>query len=115
MTVNIHDDINRLEATFRTTDEFKKLEEAANAVIADPEANELFKNFRDLQVTLQQKQAQGEDITEEEMMHAQQTAQAAQENDKILQMLEAEMGLSGMLEEVNRILVKPIQAIYDKM
>lgn len=115
MAVNIYDDINRLESTFRTTEEFKSLEQAVAAVMADPAANELFKNFRDLQVTLQQKQAQGEEITEEEMEHAQQTAQAAQENQTILNMLEAEMGLSQMLEEVNRVLVKPIQELYNKM
>lgn len=115
MTVNIYDDINKLESTFRSTDEFKKLEEAVAQVTSDTEANELFKTFRDLQITLQQKQTQGEEITEEEMMNAQSTAQAAQENEKILAMLEAEMGLSQMIEEVNRVLIKPVQALYESM
>ncbi|RAZ66743.1 YlbF family regulator [Planococcus maitriensis] len=115
MAVNIYDDINKLESTFRSTEEFQKLEQAVAEVTADSEANELFKKFRDLQVTLQQKQQQGEEITEEEMMGAQATAQAAQENQKILTMLEAEMGLSQMIEEVNRVLIKPVQSLYESM
>lgn len=115
MAVNIYDDINKLESSFRITEEFQKLQEAVAQVTADSEANELFKKFRDLQVTLQQKQQQGEEITEEEMMGAQATAQAAQENPKILSMLEAEMALSQMIEEVNRVLIKPVQELYESM
>ena len=115
MTVNIYDDINKLESTFRSTEEFGKLEEAVESVKADNEANELFKSFRDLQISLQQKQSQGEEISEEEMMSAQATAQAAQQNPKILAMLEAEMGLSQMIEEVNRVLIKPVQSLYESM
>ncbi|MGI2329438.1 YlbF family regulator [Planococcus sp. YIM B11945] len=115
MAVNIYDDINKLASTFRETEEFAKLQAAVADVTADNEANDLFKNFRDLQITLQQKQAQGQDITEEEIMGAQQTAQAAQENPKILAMLEAEMGLSQMIEEVNRVLIQPVQALYESM
>lgn len=115
MAVNIYDDINKLESTFRSTEEFTKLQEAVAAVAADTEANDLFKSFRDLQITLQQKQAQGEEITEAEMMSAQETAQAAQGNPKILAMLEAEMGLSQIIDEVNRVLIKPVQSLYESM
>ena len=115
MAVNIYDDINKLEGTFRSTEEFQKLEAAVDQVKADNEANELFKSFRDLQITLQQKQQQGEEISEEERMGAQTTAQAAQQNEKILAMLEAEMGLSQMIEEVNRVLIKPVQSLYESM
>ncbi|CEG23504.1 hypothetical protein BN1080_02482 [Planococcus massiliensis] len=115
MAVNIYDDINKLESTFRNTEEFTKLQAAVEAVTADAEANDLFKGFRDLQMTLQQKQAQGEEITEEEMMSAQATAQAAQGNPKILAMLEAEMGLSQIIDEVNRVLIKPVQSLYESM
>lgn len=115
MTVNIYDDINKLESTFRSTEEYEKLEQAVKAVSSDSDSNELFKSFRDLQITLQQKQAQGEEITEQEMMDAQATAVAAQENPKILAMLEAEMSLSQIIDEVNRVLIKPVQSLYESM
>lgn len=115
MTVNIYDDINKLESTFRNTEEYVKLKQAVEAVSSDSDSNELFKSFRDLQITLQQKQAQGEEITEQEMMDAQATAVAAQENPKILAMLEAEMSLSQIIDEVNRVLIKPVQSLYESM
>ncbi|GGG22734.1 UPF0342 protein YheA [Lysinibacillus alkalisoli] len=113
--INIYDDINRLEATMRKTNEFKTLEEAIVLVKDDEEARTLFTNFRDVQMKLQEKQMAGEEILEDEYQHAQKVAQLAQQNPKILTMLEAEMAVSGMLQEVNRVLTKPIQAMYDNL
>ena len=72
-----------------------------------------FTNFRDIQLKLQQKQVAGEEIEEDELVYVQKAAQLAQQNVKILAMLEAEMALSTVIEEVNRILVQPIQSLYE--
>lgn len=111
--INIYNEINALEATFRKTAEFEALKEAVAVVKADEEALKLFQNFRKVQMDLQQKQMAGEELLEDELVYAQKTAQLAQQNAKILAMLEAEMKLSGLIEEVNRILVKPVQALYE--
>lgn len=111
--INIYDDINKLEATFRKTQEFKALQESVEEVRADEEARVLFTNFRDIQMKLQRKQAAGEELQEDEYVYLQKAAQLAQQNPKILAMLEAEMAMSTVLEEVNRILVQPIQSLYD--
>ena len=50
MTVNIYDDLNKLEATFRKTTEFSEVREAVEVVKADEEALALFKNFRKIQL-----------------------------------------------------------------
>jgi len=113
--VNIYNEINALEAAFRKTEEFKALEEAVAVVKADEDAIKLFQNFRKIQMDLQQKQMAGEDLQEDELVYAQKTAQLAQQNGKIVAMLEAEMKLSGVIEEVNRILVKPVQTLYEGM
>lgn len=111
--INIYNEINALEATFRKTAEFAALTEAVAVVKADEEALKLFQNFRKIQMDLQQKQMAGEELQEDELVYAQKTAQLAQQNEKILAMLEAEMKLSAVIEEVNRILVKPVQALYE--
>ncbi len=113
MTVNIYDDLNKLEATFRQTAEFADVEKAVELVKADEEALAMFKSFREVQVKMQEKQMAGEEIEAEELEHAQKTAQLAQSNEKIMQMLEAEMKLSGLLDEVNRVLMKPVQEVYE--
>lgn len=113
MTVNIYDDINKLESTLRKTDEYLAVKTAMQEVKANEEALALFESFRDIQMNLQQKQMAGEEILEEELEQAQQTAQIAQENPVIMNMLNAEMKLSGLIEEVNRIVLKPVQDLYE--
>lgn len=112
MTVNIYDDVNKLELTLRKTDEFAALQTAIQAVKEDEEANLTFLNFRELQIKLQEKQMRGEEISGEEIEFFQKTAQLAQQNEKIDTMLKAEMALSGLIEEVNRVLLKPVQELY---
>ncbi|HWL26230.1 MAG TPA: YlbF family regulator [Ureibacillus sp.] len=111
--VNIYDDINKLESTLRQTDEFKALKEAVELVRADENSKKLFTNFRDIQMKLQEKQLRGEELQEDEYMYLQKTAQLAQQNPQILAMLEAEMAVGKIIEEINRIIVKPIQSMYD--
>ena len=115
MTVNIYDDLNRLEATFRKTTEFSEVQQAVEVVKADEDALALFKNFRKIQLDLQEKQMAGEEVEADELEYAQKTAQLAQTNEKIMAMLEAEMKLSGLIEEVNRVLMKPVQEVYESI
>ncbi|MBG9456696.1 hypothetical protein ABE61_22445 [Lysinibacillus sphaericus] len=112
--INIYNEINTLEAAFRKTPEFEALEAAVRVVKEDEEALNLFKNFRKVQIDLQKKQLTGEDILEDELVYAQKAAQLAQQNTKISAMLQAEMNLSKIIEEVNRILIKPIQTLYEE-
>ncbi len=111
--VNIYNDINALEATFRKTPEFEALQAAVEVVKSDEEALNVFKNFRKIQIELQKKQLAGEDLLEDELVYAQKASQLVQQNEKISAMLEAEMMLSKVIEEVNRILIKPIQGLYE--
>ena len=111
--INIYDDINKLEKTLRQTDEFSNVKAAVESVKADPEALAMFQSFRKIQLSLQEKQMNGEEISGEEIEYAQKTAQLAQGNEKIFHMLQAEMALSQLIEEVNRVLIKPVQELYE--
>lgn len=111
--MSIYNEIAKLEPFFRDTKEFKDLELTVAEVKKDEEARTLFTNFRDIQKKLQQKQVAGEELVEDEYVYLQKTAQLAQENPKILAMLEAEMAMSTILEEANRMLVEPIQSLYE--
>lgn len=111
--INIYDDLNKLESTFRQTEQFNTLKTAIEEVKQDEAAVALFAKFRELQMTLQEKQMKGEEIGEDELQYAQKTAQLAQQNQVISKMLMAEMALSELVQEINRVLTKPIQAMYD--
>ena len=54
MTVNIYDDLNKLEATFRKTEEFMEVQQAVEEVKMDDDALALFKSFRKIQLSLQE-------------------------------------------------------------
>lgn len=110
---NIYDEMEKFDEAFRNTAEFSALKEAIETVRQDQDARKLFVNFRDVQMKLQQKQMAGEQLTEDEILYAQKVAQLAQQNPKILAMLEAEMKLSKIIEELNRKLFSPIQEMYD--
>ena len=111
--MTIFNEIAKLEVVFRETKEFKVLQETVEEVKKDEEARTLFSNFRNIQQKLQQKQMAGEELQEDEYVYLQKTAQLAQQNVKILAMLEAEMAMSTVIEEVNRMLVEPIQSLYE--
>ncbi|WP_301107340.1 YlbF family regulator [Sporosarcina sp.] len=113
MTINIYDDMNKLESTLRKTDQYLAVKTAMEDVKGDEEARVLFESFREIQMNLQQKQMAGEEIPGEELEHAQKTAQLAQENPLIMAMLTAEMKLSELIEEVNRVVLKPVQDLYE--
>ncbi|MGX9135899.1 YlbF family regulator [Rummeliibacillus sp. JY-2-4R] len=113
--INIYNEINALEGAFRKTSEFNALQEAISAVKADSEAKAIFQNFRKVQLSLQEKQMKGEQPQDDELQYAQKVAQLAQQNEKIAKMLQAEMALSGLIEEINRVLVKPIQGLYQEL
>ena len=71
MTVNLHDSAYDLEQALRQSEEYSRLKNLYDEVNGDPSAKKMFDNFRDIQLNLQQKHMNGEDITQEEVEQAQ--------------------------------------------
>ncbi|ANZ99574.1 YlbF family regulator [Carnobacterium divergens] len=112
MSNNIYDTANQLEKDLRETDAYVALKAAYDAVKANPEANEMFQEFQGIQVKLQQKQMSGEEILEEEIKEAQEMAMKTGENETIKNLMEAEQKLSLLIDDINRIIMSPIQELY---
>lgn len=112
MSVNIYDTANQLERELRETDQYLKLKSAFEKVHADEDASELFNQFRQVQQTLQQKQMSGQEISEEEAQQAQEISAKISENDIIAELLEAEKAVGQMIDDINQVVVKPIQELY---
>jgi cell fate (sporulation/competence/biofilm development) regulator YlbF (YheA/YmcA/DUF963 family) len=83
MSVNLYDAAYALEKEIRQSDEYKHLQQMYNEVNADPTAKNMFDNFRQIQMNLQQKQMTGQEISEQEVQHAQSTVALVQQNEKI--------------------------------
>ena len=80
MAVNLYDHANQLEQALRESDEYQAIQNAYAKVKENQESKDLFDEFRETQLSFQQKQMQGEEIGEEELQKAQEQAQKI-END----------------------------------
>ena len=112
MAVNLHDHANQLEQALRESDEYQAIQNAYAKVKENQESKELFDEFRETQLSFQQKQMQGEEIGEEELQKAQEQAQKIENDSNISELMAAEQNMSQIFQEINQIIVKPLDEIY---
>ncbi|MDO5374982.1 YlbF/YmcA family competence regulator [Staphylococcus rostri] len=112
MAVNLYDYANKLEQALRESDEYKAIKDAYANVNANAESKKLFDEFRETQLNFQQKQMQGEQLTEEEIKQAQEQAQEIEKDANISELMNAEQKMSQVFQEINQIIVKPLDEIY---
>ena len=105
MAVNLYDYANQLEQALRDSDEYKAIKDAFAKVKENEE-------FRETQMSFQQKQMQGEEIPEEDLQKAQEQAQAIEKDENISELMNAEQKMSQVFQEINQIIVKPLDEIY---
>ena len=112
MTANIYDSANQIEREIRQMDEFKALQAAFEAMKAEEESFNLFRDFQELQMELQQKQMQGLEFSEEDATKAQEMAVKVQETAVIQDLMQKEQAFSMIVNDLNRIIMKPVQELY---
>lgn len=109
---DIKDTATQVQEELRNTDEYAGLKEAFATVKANEEANEILQEFQSMQSLVYQKQQSGQQVTEEEAAQAQEISQKMTENEITSDLMDKERELNEMLNEVNSIIMKPIQEIY---
>lgn len=110
---NIYDTANQLEQDIRQLPALAQLKEAFQAIQADEASSALFEEFKQTSQELQMKQMSGEQPGEEEMEALQALFAKVTENESIKSLMESEQQLSQVMEDVNRIITKPLQEIYE--
>jgi cell fate (sporulation/competence/biofilm development) regulator YlbF (YheA/YmcA/DUF963 family) len=109
---NLHDKAYELEKALRESEEFKTLKDLAAKVNEDPASKQLFDSFRAVQMDLQQKQMSGQQISEEEITKAQQQVELIRQHEVISKLMEQEQHLSMVINDVNKIILSPLEEIY---
>ncbi|WP_010529855.1 YlbF family regulator [Lentibacillus jeotgali] len=109
---NIYDSAYDLEKAIRNSDEFTRLKDAYDAVMADESAKKMFDNFRNTQMELQEKQMQGQEISEEEVEEARKVVELVQQHEDISKLMEEEQRLNVVINDVSRIITKPLEELY---
>ncbi|MDL2418888.1 YlbF/YmcA family competence regulator [Bacillus tropicus] len=112
MTKNIHDVAYELQKAIAENDDFKTLKESYASVQADAASKNLFDEFRTMQLSLQQKMMQGQEITEEDNQQAQEVVVRIQQDAKITKLMETEQRLNVVIGDVNKIIMKPLEELY---
>lgn len=112
MAVNLYDHANQLEQALRESDEYQAIQNAYAKVKENQESKDLFDEFRETQLNFQQKQMQGEEISEEDLQKAQEQAQQIEQDQNISELMAAEQKMSQVFQEINQIIVKPLDEIY---
>ncbi|HHY21013.1 MAG TPA: YlbF family regulator [Bacilli bacterium] len=112
---NLYDKAHELSRALRTSNEYVAMKDLYEQVMNDTETKKIFISFRDLQLSLQRKQMQGEQITEEEAVEAQKQFELVQQNELMTKLFEAEQRLSMIVADVNQIITEPLNEIYGEI
>lgn len=115
MTVNLHDSAYAMEMAIRQCDEFLQLKNAYHEVNIDANAKQIFDQFREIQVRLQQKQMMGENILEQDVQQAQALTGLVQQNPKIAGLMQAEQRMNMLIGELNQVILKPLAELYGEL
>ena len=86
MAVNLYDYANQLEQALRDSEEYKAIKDAFAKVKENEESKKLFDEFRE--------------------------AQAIEKDENISELMNAEQKMSQVFQEINQIIVKPLDEIY---
>ncbi|MUV36629.1 UPF0342 protein [Lentibacillus sp. JNUCC-1] len=109
---NITERAHDLEQAIRDSEEFQALQSAFEVVMQDDIARNMFHEFRNTQMTLQEKQMMGEDITEEEVQNAKQVVERVQQHEGISALMEKEEQMNQVVNEISQIITKPLEDLY---
>lgn len=112
---NLYDAAYDLEKAIAASTEFSNLKTAYEAVMNDPSAKQMFENFRDTQIALQEKQMAGQEITEEEVEKATKLVEVVQQHSAISALMEAEQRLNLVIGEISQIITKPLEELYSSI
>ncbi|GAF39618.1 hypothetical protein FC83_GL000784 [Agrilactobacillus composti DSM 18527 = JCM 14202] len=112
MAVNIYDTANKLEEELQQTEEFMLLQKAFADVKKDDFAFATFKKFQQLQMELQQQQMNGEEISDDKIKEIQDMSEQLSKYDSIKGLMDTERKMSTLMDDLNRIISKPIADIY---
>ena len=93
MTVNIYDSVNQVASDLPQTQQFMAVQNAFAALKQDQVAFSMYKEFSELQEVLRNAQLNGQ--------------------QPVKNLMAAEQSLNQLLNDINSIIIKPINDVYD--
>jgi cell fate (sporulation/competence/biofilm development) regulator YlbF (YheA/YmcA/DUF963 family) len=115
MTISVNEGANQLGIALQNSEEYQVLKGVYQEVNSDSEAKVLFEKFRNMQLQMQEKQMNGQEIGQEEIAQAQTIVADVQKNEKISNLMVAEEKMNNLIVGVNQIVLKPLEDLYKTM
>lgn len=109
MNTNIYDTANQLERELRSFPAYIEVKEAMEEIRSDETTYALFQEFQTATFDLQQL---SEEPSEDKIKEVQSLYSKVVENPAIKKLMDNEQQLSLLVEDINQIITKPIQEIY---
>ncbi|CAM3943628.1 YlbF family regulator [Alkalicoccus chagannorensis] len=109
---NPFDKAQELKEELKASEQFTTLKNLHDEVNNDEVAKKMLDNFRELQMSLQQKQMNGEEISEDEVQQAQKQFEVVQQHEQIMKLMEEEQRMSQFVGELNKIVTEPLEELY---
>lgn len=110
--MSIIDTANELEKQIRQSQEYSALKKAYQEVERNQQAKRLFDSFKQVQLQLQQKQQLGQPLSQADAQAVQSQLQLIQGNPLIAQLMLREQQMGRIIEQINQIITKPLQELY---
>jgi cell fate (sporulation/competence/biofilm development) regulator YlbF (YheA/YmcA/DUF963 family) len=111
---NLYDQAHGLAKALKESEEFKSLKSIQAQINAEPTTKKMVDDFRQTQLELQMKQMQGQEISESDVEQAQKLFETIQLNPTVNRLFEIEQRFSLIMEDVNKIMMEPLQEIYQE-
>ena len=102
-----------VQSELRESEAFTAFEASFKAMLEDDEARELYEGFRDFQISLNEKQSQGLEVTEAEIEESRQQFETLKENEIVNGFMANEHALNQLIQEVSTIIMKPLEESYE--
>lgn len=110
--VNVYDSANQLQQDLQQSQQFQALKEAMAKVKANDEAAKLLAELQGKQKELQQKQMQGQQISDDELKAVQELGKKVQAVPELVDLLGKEQALNQLIEDLNKVIFEPIANLY---
>lgn len=112
---SILDTANQVGEELKQTDEFKALEQAIDAVKADPATVDLYKRMEKLQQNIMAAQQANQPITDDLQKEYQEVNAAIEKSDLLKDMITKEQGVFNVLNDVQQVYTKPLNELYNTL
>ncbi len=111
---NVYDTANQLEREIRQLPEVAAIRQALAGIEADETSKILFEGYKKQVQELSLREAQGHPIGEEEMKQIDELSKGIMADDHIRGLIEAERRMDQIIRDLNNIITKPLQEIYQQ-